>query len=234
MKIVKQSWSFVDHMKGSSVESTLGEKLLRNIIEQAGRLCYKSEDKITEDSAKEFVKKAIDIGHHSIIEHGAISIRIITDRGMTHELVRHRLASYSQESTRYCNYSNDKFGNEITVILPVWFEDIDEKEVNTIVLNNTGLSNRQCQFTIWRAGCRSDENTYFSLLKVGAAPQEARDNLPNSLKTEIIMTANPREWRHIFTLRTSSKAHPQIRELMLDMLDTFKNVFPVLFDDIGE
>lgn len=225
MKIINQGWEFV--------EANDGNKLLRN-IEQAGRLCYKSEDKITADSAKQFVKKAIGMGHHSVIEHGAITVRIVTDRGVTHELVRHRLASYSQESTRYCNYSGAKFGSEITVILPVWFKDINEKEVNTIVLNNTGLSIRQRQFTIWRAGCRADEGIYFSLLKVEATPQEARDNLPNSLKTEIIMTANPREWRHVFTLRTSSKAHPQIRELMLSMLKRFKIIFPVLFDDINE
>ena len=222
MKIISQGWDFV--------EANNGNKLLRN-IEQAGRLCYKSENKITQNSAKEFVKKAIDIGHHSIIEHGAISVKIITDRGVTHELVRHRLASYSQESTRYCNYSKNKFGNEITVILPVWFKDVELKRLGDFSDSRNIIEN---QYIRWYNTCAKVEDGYFDLLKQGQTPQEARSVLPNSLKTEIIMTANLREWRHIFTLRTSPKAHPQMRALMIDMLTTFKDVFPVLFDDIGK
>lgn len=143
------------------------------------------------------------------------------------------LASYSQESTRYCNYSKDKFGNEITIILPVWFEKdykwmIDDSAY-TMTNEHILLLN---QFEHWQAGCAYSEEYYFKLLESGQTPQEARSVLPNSLKTEIVMTANPREWRHVFGLRCSPKAHPQIRELMLDMLKTFKDVFPILFDDI--
>lgn len=230
MKIVKQDWDFLRPFEAP---------FLLSKIEQAGRLCYKSEDKITEVSAKEFVKKAINIGHHSIIEHGAISVKIITDRGVTHELVRHRLASYSQESTRYCNYSKDKFGNQVTFIVPVRFVKLHRElgrclepaDIHSpaFLEKYGGLWKR---YINWYTGLTEAEHRYISALNLGESPQEARDLLPNSLKTEIVMTANPREWRHVFTLRTSPKAHPQIRALMIDMLAEFKCQFPILFDDI--
>ena len=206
MKIIKQSWEFLREPNG--------EDILK-IIEESGRTCYKSEDKITEDSARKFVTGIIKSGHHSVIEHYNLSARIITDRGVTHEIVRHRLVSYCQESTRYCNYVHDKFGNEITVILPVWFYDVKDE-----------------QYLAWKECCRHCETSYFMLSSLGQTPQQARSVLPNSLKTEIVMTCNLREWRYFFTLRTSKAAHPQMRELAISMLEGFKEKIPVLFDDI--
>lgn len=222
MKIVKQNWCFIN--KPSDLI----------IIERAGRTCYKSDSAYTQESAGEFVKQMIKSGHHSVIEHLNITALFVTDRGVTHELVRHRLASYSQESTRYCNYSKDKFGNEITVVLPVWFDDIDEAAVNTSRLNNTGVTEREKQFCMWRSACVETENKYFALLEAGQTAQEARSVLPNSLKTEIVVTANLREWRHIFTLRCSKKAHPQIRYLMISALLSFASNWPAVFEDIAE
>lgn len=215
MKIIRQGWWWMDGYEPN------GEAMLR-LIESAGRLCYKSEDKITPDSHKEFVKKAIGIGHHSIIEHAVIPIRIVTDRGVTHEIVRHRLASYSQESTRYCNYGSGKFGKEITVILPVQFYNLPENEPTDSLT----------PYGFWYRGCKYIEGTYLGMLERGSTPQEARAILPNSLKTEIVMTCNVREWRHFFTLRCSPKAHPQMRELAISMLNEFKKKIPIIFDDI--
>lgn len=211
MQIVKQSWEFLNEPNG--------EQILQ-LIEIAGRTCYKSEDKITPESSRTFVKKLIDSGHHAMIEHGSITVKMITDRGVTHEIVRHRIASYAQESTRYCNYSKDKFGNELTMILPVWFEG----ELDTAA--------KRLQYAHWGDACHLSEKYYFCLLNAGQSPQEARSVLPNSLKTEIVMTANPREWRHFFTLRASKAAHPQMRALALAMLQGFKKAIPVLFDDV--
>jgi thymidylate synthase (FAD) len=196
-----------------------GQKILKH-LEKAGRTCYKSEDYITDESAKKFVADIIKRGHETILEHFSISVRIICDRGVTHEIVRHRLASYSQESTRYCNYGKDKFGNEITVIEPLFFK-------------HTGDEPRdKCKYCLWTEAMLQAETNYFKLLEAGATPQEARSVLPNSLKTEIVMTANLREWRHFFKLRTASAAHPQMREVAIPILNDFKNLIPVVFDDI--
>lgn len=183
-------------------------------IENAGRLCYKSEDNITEESCKKFISTIIKSGHHSVLEHSSISVQIVCDKGVSHEIVRHRIASYSQESTRYCNYSKNKFGNEITVIKPCFWEE-DSRNYHT-----------------WKMSCEHSESIYFDLIKNGSQAQEARSILPNSLKTEIVCTFNMREWRHFFTLRCSKKAHPQMREIARPMLDHFKKTIPVLFDDI--
>ncbi len=192
-----------------------GESILK-CIEMAGRTCYKSEDRITADSAKGFVKHILSSGHHSVIEHVNISVRFICDRGITHELVRHRLASYSQESTRYANYSKNIFSREITVIKPLfWSEDSSE-------------------YMEWKATMEQSEKSYMRLIELGARPEQARSVLPNSLKTEIVMTCNVREWRHILELRCSKAAHPQIREIMLPLLTEFNEKLPVLFEDIYE
>lgn len=190
-----------------------GEEILKN-IELAGRTCYKSEDKITEDSARKFVAGIIKSGHESVIEHEKITVRIICDRGVTHEIVRHRIASYSQESTRYCNYSNDKFDNELTFIRPFYWK-------------NDGL-----KMDIWEDSMRQIEDKYMDLITLGATPQEARAILPNSLKTEIVVTMNLREWRHFFKVRCSPAAHPQMREVAIPILKKFKEIIPVVFDDI--
>ena len=192
-----------------------GEEILKR-IEMAGRTCYKSEDHITSDSAKGFVKRILDSGHHSVIEHVNITVRFVCDRGVTHELVRHRLASYSQESTRYANYSRDKFGNEITVIKPLFWDEGSE------------------EYLEWTKAMQQAESAYMRLIQLGATPEQARSVLPNSLKTEIVMTCNIREWRHVLNLRCSPAAHPQMRELMLPLLKEFFNKIPVLFDDLYE
>lgn len=223
MRIIKQSWEFLN--------APDGEQIIK-LIELAGRTCYKSENKITPESTRIFVKKLIDSGHHAMIEHGSITVKMITDRGVTHEIVRHRIASYAQESTRYCNYSGDKFGNELTIILPVWFEEV--RKLDTSCNVSKFEHPRWAQYLMWLISITHSEASYMSLLEKGQTAQEARSVLPNSLKTEIVMTANPREWRHFFTLRCSKSAHPQIRELAIDMLTGFKNSIPVLFDDIYE
>jgi len=193
-----------------------GIEILKH-IERVGRVCYKSEDKITDDSAKKFVADLIKRGHEAVIEHFNISVKFICDRGVTHEIVRHRIASYAQESTRYCNYNNDKFGSEITVINPCFFDEID--------------GNIEA-FTIWRSAMRNAEKSYLELIKSGASPQEARSVLPNSLKTEIVVTMNLREWRHFFRLRTAKAAHPQMREVAVMLFNQMKELIPFIFDDI--
>ncbi|MBQ9886933.1 MAG: FAD-dependent thymidylate synthase [Lachnospiraceae bacterium] len=190
-------------------------------IETIGRVCYKSEDKMTEGSAERFIANILKRGHESVIEHESVTVRFICDRGVTHEIVRHRVASYSQESTRYCNYSQDKFGNEITVIdIAGGFKYDLNKE-----------SDRK-KYKIWYEAMESAEQFYFAMLKEGATPQEARSILPNSLKTEIVITMNLREWRHYMKLRTDKAAHPQIREVSKILLDIFKKELPVFFADI--
>jgi thymidylate synthase (FAD) len=185
-------------------------------IEAAGRTCYKSEDRTTPDSGREFVARILRSGHESVIEHASATVRFICDRGVTHELVRHRLASYSQESTRYANYSKDRFGSEITVIRPLFWAEGSP------------------QYALWARAMREAEAAYLELMAAGAKAQEARSVLPNSLKTEIVMTANLREWRHVMRLRCAGAAHPQIREIMLPLLDEFSRRIPVVFDDLRE
>lgn len=183
-------------------------------LELCGRVCYKSENKITSDSAIRFISNIIKSGHESVLEHVSFSVKFICDRGVSHEIVRHRIASYSQESTRYCNYSKGDFGSQITVIEPLYLEPGTKA------------------YNIWKAACELSEQMYFKLLDEGCTAQEARAVLPNSLKTEIVMTANIREWRYFLKLRTSSAAHPQIREIADMLLDELHFMLPVLFDDI--
>lgn len=190
-----------------------GVQILKH-IENCGRICYKSEHKITEDSYLTFAKNIVKRGHEAVIEHCSISVKFICDRGVSHEIVRHRVASYCQESTRYCNYSKEDFQSEITVIDPVFLEK-----------GTRG-------YALWEANCQVAEHTYFELLNWGCSPQEARAVLPNSLKTEIVMTANLRERRHFLKLRTSKAAHPQIREIAIPLLKELKERIPVIFDDI--
>ena len=191
-----------------------GHEILKK-IEECGRVCYKSEGRISEGSAEKFVANIIKRGHEAVLEHASVTVKFVVDRGVSHEIVRHRLASYCQESTRYCNYQKDDFGTEITVIKPLFFEEGSEG------------------FEYWKKSCEEAETTYFKLLNFGCTPQEARTVLPNSLKTEVIMTANLREWRTFFKLRTSYAAHPQMREVTIPLLDAFKIMIPVVFDDIS-
>ena len=190
-----------------------GDAVLRH-IELCGRVCYKSEGLMTEDSAERFVRGIIKRGHEAVLEHFSFSVRFIVDRGVSHEIVRHRLASYCQESTRYCNYVNDKFGSEITVIKPYYLEE------------------GSVAFEEWKTACRRAEEAYAWLIQAGYSPQEARAVLPNSLKTELIMTANLREWRHFFRLRTAAAAHPQMQEVTVPLLREVQRRIPVVFEDI--
>ncbi len=192
-----------------------GREIIEN-LELAGRTCYKSEDKITPQSAEGFIRRLIKSGHHSVIEHASITVRFTCDRGVSHELVRHRLASFSQESTRYANYSKDKFGGEITVIRPFfWAQDSE-------------------QYRLWGKAMEAAEAAYLALIKAGAKAEEARSVLPNSLKTEVVVTANIREWRHILALRCGRGSHPQMRELMLPLLRELHSAVPAAFEDIFE
>ena len=204
MRIIPASYEILDPLNGPDILKK---------IELCGRVCYKSEDCITNDSAKKFVADIIKRGHESVLEHFSFSVRFIVDRGVSHELVRHRIASFSQESTRYCNYGNDDDG--CTFIWPLfWKED-------------------KCKGSdIWKNATRKAENSYELLLDAGATPQEARSVLPNSLKTEVIMTANLREWRHFLKLRTAKDAHPQMREVTVPLLAELKTLIPVVFEDI--
>ena len=186
-----------------------GERILKN-VERYGRTCYKSEDRITPESARKFVATILKSGHESVIEHEKVTVRVICDRGVTHEIVRHRLASYSQESTRYCNYES----RGMQVIEPLFFVGDDAK------------------YQIWLKAMRACEEAYTALIASGATPQEARSVLPNSLKTEIVITYNLREWRHFFRLRCSKRAHPQMREIAVPLLREFQRRIPVIFDDI--
>lgn len=183
-------------------------------VERAGRVCYKSENKIAEDSAEQFVRNIIKRGHEAVLEHGSLSVLFVCDRGVSHEIVRHRLAAYCQESTRYCNYSQEKFGTEITVINPFFFE----KDTPA--------------YRIWKRSCESAEVAYFDLLNEGCSTQEARSVLPNSLKTEVVMTADLREIRHFLKLRCSPAAHPQMRQVALPLLNLCRENYPVFFEDI--
>jgi thymidylate synthase, flavin-dependent len=206
MKEIRPSFEIMDDIDGA--------KILQK-LERCGRVCYKSEDKITEGSAEKFIGMILKSGHESVLEHEKLTVKFICDRGVTHEIVRHRIASYSQESTRYCNYSKDKFGNELTFIRPCFWADDSE------------------EYAVWKQAMEEIEKTYVKLISLGAKPEEARSILPNSLKTEIVCTMNLREWRHFFRLRTGERAHPQIREISVALLDELKKRIPVIFDDIN-
>jgi len=184
-------------------------------LERYARVCYKSEDKMGQEYSPGFLRNIIKRGHESISEHEKATVMFIVDRGISHEIVRHRIAAYSQESTRYCNYSKDKFGNEITVIEPYFFLERPEA------------------YKYWQDTCLSAEKNYMTMLNMGCSAQEARSILPNSLKTEIVVTYNMREWRHFFRLRCDVAAHPQMRQVAIPLLLLFRERLPLLFDDIA-
>ena len=204
-----------------------GTKELQH-IEKIGRVCYKSEDYITEDgeSARKFVAMLIRNGHEAMIEHSFLSVKFTVDRGVSHELVRHRIASFAQESTRYCNYAKDKFGAECAFI------DLEPG----IMLDNKmkKMSGEEIALVMaeWTSAMEDAERHYMRLLELGAAPQIARAVLPNSTKTEITVSANYREWRNFFKLRVPADVHPQMREVTIPLLKELKGMIPVIFDDI--
>ena len=208
MKIINAGFQILSDINGM--------EMLKN-IEYIARTCYKSEDMMTDLSAVKMVESLINRGHEAMLEHEKISVKFIVDRGVSHEIVRHRIASYAQESTRYCNYSKDKFGNELTFISPCFW------------------SKGSREYEEWYAAMNSAEDIYFELIDWGVPPEQARTVLPNSIKTEIVMTANLREWRHFFKLRaigTTGKPHPQMLEVTVPLLAEFKALIPVVFDDL--
>jgi len=191
-----------------------GAEMLK-MIEYCGRVCYKSEDRITDGSAERFIKQVIKSGHESVLEHAKITVKVICDRGITHEIVRHRLASYSQESSRYCCYTGADGKKEMTFIEPLfWKKGTPE-------------------YLAWEETMRTAEKYYnFLINECGSKPEEARALLPNSLKTEIVMTMNLREWRHFFRMRLSRRAHPQMRQVAEMIVTEFRSRIPIIFDDI--
>ena len=223
MNILKAGFEILTPISEGGIEE------LRH-IEKIGRVCYKSEGKITEDgeSAKKFVKMLIDRGHEAMIEHSSLSVKFVVDRGVSHELVRHRIASFAQESTRYVNYSLEKFGNEINVIdirnginLDNKMKHMDSDTISAIMGE-------------WCLAMEDAEKHYMKMIELGATPQIARSVLPNSTKTEITITANYREWRNFFKLRVPNTAHPQMREVTIPLLKELKRRLPIIFDDIEE
>ena len=242
MILLKQSHQILTYLQPSILQR----------IEEAGRTCYKSEDKITDESAIPFIRRLIKMGHESVLEHQSLSIRFVTDRGVTHEIVRHRIASFSQESTRYCNYGSEKHGSQCKFIIPDWAshiepgnyetswpdDDLDNGIIGNLYDFRGGLPDWYGQSSleedIWFNHIANCEHDYNIMLKAGLKPQDARSVLPNSLKTEIVVSANIREWRTILKQRTSSAAHPMMRQLMRPLLEELKHsTIGVLFEDIN-
>lgn len=213
MKIIKAGYEIIrPQMDGAASRDAIYQ-----LIEQAGRTCYKSEDKITPESAAKFVAGIVKRGHEAMLEHASMTVKFIVDRGVSHELVRHRLFSFAQESTRYCNYSTDKFGKEITIIRPFYLEE------------------GKPDYSAWYWSCAKAEESYFKMLECGRSPQEARSVLPNSLKTEVVVTGNMREWRHFFRLRAAGETgapHPQMAEVAIPLFKEVRGYMPELFGDI--
>lgn len=207
MKIVKPSYELFFYVPDNGMSA-------EQMIEKIARTCYKSEDRITDESAYGFVRMLRNMGHHAMLEFGYAVARITADRGLSHELVRHRLASYAQESTRYCNYSRGKFDSEI------------------VVIEQPGLS--EDTRVIWESAMSKSEAYYMDLVNNGVPPQVARSVLPIGLKTEISVGANLREWRHIFTMRCAKAAHPIIRGVMLEILRDFHERIPAIYDDLAD
>jgi thymidylate synthase (FAD) len=207
MKVIQQSYEILTDLSDSM-------KFLKD-IERAGRTCYKSENNITDDSCIKFCKMLCERGHEAMIEHSQLSVKFIVNRAIANEIVRHRLFSFAQESTRYVNYSKDKFGSEIKVIEP---EDL--------------LPRVSADYNIWWMSCKNAEEAYMAMLSNNVKPEIARDVLPLSTATEIVVTGNIREWRHFFRLRCDNRAHSQMISISRKLLDDLKSKIPILFDDI--
>ena len=208
MRVINAGYEIISELNG--------EEILKH-IERCARVCYKSEDRITDGSAEKMVAALIRSGHEAMLEHYSFTVKFICDRGVSHELVRHRIASFAQESSRYCCYAKDKFGKELTFINPCFWEPDSDN------------------YARWFHEMDEAEKTYLAMIENGATPEQARDILPTSIKTEIVMTANLREWRHFFKLRAegvTGKPHPQMLEITIPLLKELKQKVPVVFDDI--
>ena len=208
MRVINAGYEIISDLNGSEI--------LKH-IERCARVCYKSEDRITAGSAEKMVAALIRSGHEAMLEHYSFTVKFICDRGISHELVRHRLSSFAQESSRYCWYAKDKFGKELTFINPCFWEPDSDN------------------YARWFHEMDEAEKTYLAMIEDGATPEQARDILPMSIKTEIVMTANLREWRHFLKLRAegvTGKPHPQMLEITIPLLKELKQKIPVVFDDI--
>ena len=194
------------------VEKFDGVKIMKR-IERACRTCYRSEGSVTEDSYKNLLKNCLNRGHESVLEHEKITVRIYSDIGSYKDLTRHRFASFSVESTRYCSYDKNKYGNEISVINPVYMGD---KEV----------------YETWKNGIEEMEKTYMKMKELGATTDMCREILPHSTAAEYTMTANIREWKHILSLRTTNHVHPAIRQVLIPLLLLFKEQMPEIFNEV--
>lgn len=214
MKLIKPSYEILTPINGTEI---------LQFLEKAGKTCYKSESTITNESCIRFCKHILDRNHESVIEHINISVKFITDRGVLAELTRHRLASYSVESTRFVNYKQ----KGLTFIIPYWIDSLKEGEYSKDIILDTNLN-----IMDWLNILFNIEDVYLRFIENGLKPEQARSILPNSLKTEIVTTANLREWRHILKLRTSKSAHPDIRVVMIPLLKELKTKIPIIFDDI--
>ena len=182
-------------------------------IERACRTCYKSENLITDESYKNLLKNCLNRGHESVLEHEKITVRMICDIGVYKDLTRHRHASFSIESTRYCNYSKDKFSNEIDFIRPFHLQQIEYK--------------------LWKNCMDTIEKTYLKMARLDCKPDQMRMILPHSTAAEVTMTANIREWKHILSLRASKHAHPSVQQLMIPLLLEFKKTMPEIFEEVS-
>lgn len=194
------------------VEKIDGKQIMKR-IERACRTCYRSEGKITEDSYKNLIKNCITRGHESVLEHEKVTVRIYDDLGSYKDLTRHRFASFSVESTRYCSYDKDKFGNEIAFMNPIYIED---KEM----------------YELWKDTMQRIEENYIKMKELGATTDMCRELLPHSVAAEYTMTANIREWKHILSLRANDHVHPSIRQVMIPLLKYFKEQMPDIFGEI--
>lgn len=215
MKIIDATYSIMNPDLDDPDQKEV--KAIYRKLEKIGRICYQSDVMATDESAENFIRRLINRGHDAMLEHVSMTVIFTVDRGISHEIVRHRMASFAQESTRYCNYSQGKFGSEITVIRPFYLRD------------NTKA------YEAWAYAMQKAESQYFDMLNSGCSAQEARAVLPNSLKTQIAVTANMREWRHILKLRAAGitgTPHPQMLEVMVPLLNELREKMPVLFDDI--
>lgn len=227
MKLIRE---MSELFTSSGLISDTSEMDIGKFLESCGRTCYKSESKITSVSYKEFLSKIIKSGHHSILEHASISSRIITNRNVSLECMRHRIIAVSQESTRYCNYSSGRFKRELTFIIPSWISDEEIK----IIDDNYGKYNIRDYGPAgtWYIALREISNHYFSLLQLGWTPEKAREVLPGSLATTLIITFNIRMWRHVLAQRLDKKCHPQMRRLMSLIGQEFLDKLPLFFEDI--
>jgi thymidylate synthase (FAD) len=257
MKLIKPSYEILTPLSGEQIlkdielaartcyksEDKIGSMVKCNSCKGTGKILVKMNNPETEThiecqrckgagelvSWEDLVQKLIDRGHEAMIEFGpSITVKFVCDRGVSHEFVRHRLASFAQESTRYCDYEN----GHVAYIIPPWLSELPEDEYVSLERLKPLLPDMKDGAFDWLQSLMQDEEKYKTLRDKGWSPQEARSVLPNALKTEINIKGNIREWRHIFKMRVPNSAHPQAYELMRPLLDEFKEKIPILFDDI--